>query len=222
MRVLKWLRGLLVANFGWKALSVAIAFAIWALVASEPELGTSTPARLEFRDLPDEYEISSQSVSEISLELRGPSGALRGLGDGVLPVVVLDMSGVTPGERTFPIETANVRLNRRVHLMRAIPSEVRFQFERRMVRNVPVRIRVAGEGRNGYMVTRRVAVPAELTIVGPASHVAGVIDAVTDPVDVSNVVGEKEFRVNAFIEDPYVRLRSSPTVAVAVTMKKAP
>ena len=43
---------------------------------------------------------------------------------------------------------------------------------------------------------------------------------VTDPVDVSGVVGSAEFHVNAFVEDPYVRFQSSPQVTVAVTMKK--
>ena len=222
MKVLKWLRGLIFANFGWKLLSLAIAAVIWALVASEPEMGTSTPARLEFRNLPDEDEIAGQSASEVTLELRGPSGALRSVGDGVRPVVILDMSGITPGERTFPISSANVQLGRRVHLMRAIPSEVRFVFEHRMSRQVPVHVRISGDGRDGYVVASRQVQPSELTIVGPASHVAAVAAAVTDPVDVSSVVGSKEFHVNAFIQDPYVRLRSSPTVAVTVTMKKAP
>jgi YbbR domain-containing protein len=220
MKLLKWLRGLLLDNFAWKLLSVIIAVAIWVLVASEPELGASTPARLEFRNLPDEYEIAAQSASEVSLELRGPSGVLRSIGDGARPLVILDMAGITPGEHTFPIGNANVQLNRRVHLMRAIPSEVRFEFERRMVRNVPVRARVSGEGHNGYIVAKIETQPAELTIVGPSTHVAGVEVAITDPVDVSNVVAVKEFHVNAFIGDPYVRLRSSPTVAVTVTMKK--
>jgi hypothetical protein len=43
---------------------------------------------------------------------------------------------------------------------------------------------------------------------------------VTDPVDVSSVVGSSEFRVNAFIDDPYVRFVGSPQVTVSVTMKK--
>jgi len=220
MKALKWLLRLVFENFGWKALSIAIAVAIWALVASEPELSTFATAQLEYKNLPDDIEIASEPISEISLELRGPSGELRGLGDGVRPVVILDMSSVAPGQRTFPVGDGNVRLNRRVRLVRAIPSEVRFDFERRLVRNVPVRIRITGEGQNGYLVASREAQPAELTVVGPASHVARIAAAVTDPVDVSGVVGIKEFRVNAFVEDPYARIRSSPQVAVTVTMKK--
>jgi hypothetical protein len=220
MKALRWLLRLVFENFAWKALSIVIAFAIWALVASEPELSTFAIARLEYKNLPDDLEIASEPVAEISLELRGPSGELRGIGDGVKPVVILDMSGISAGERTFAVEDGNLRLNRHVRLVRAIPSEVRFDFERRMVRSIPVQVRVTGEGRNGYEVALRHSNPGDLTVVGPASHVARLVAAVTDPVDVSTVVGTKEFRVNAFVEDPYVRFRTTPQVAVTVTMKK--
>lgn len=220
-KILKRLPGLLFENFGWKVFSLAVAIVLWAFVASEPELATFATVRLEYKGLPDDLEISSDPVSSISLELRGPSGELRGVGDGgIHPAVVLDMSAVQPGERTFPIGDRNVKLSRGVRLVRAIPSEVRFRFERRMTQTVPVVVRFAGEGQNGYLVAHKEAQPSELRIVGPASRVARITAAVTDPVDVSSVVGSSEFRVNAFVEDPYVRFQSSPQVAVSVTMKK--
>lgn len=222
MRALRWV----VDNFLWKLLALAIAVAIWMLVASEPELSTFAMVRLEFKNLPDDLEISSEPVSTVSLELHGPSGELRNLSGepygmgNVRPAVILDMAGVQPGERTFPIGNGNVRLARGVRLVRAIPSEVRFDFERRATRNVPVKPRFSGLGSNGYMVAKVNVQPGQLQIEGPASHVARVNDAVTDVVDVSNVVGSSEFRVNAYVEDPYVRLAGSPQVTVSVTMKK--
>ena len=222
MRALRWVTD----NFVWKLLALAAAVAIWMLVASEPELSTFATVRLEFKNLPEDLEISSEPVSTVSLELRGPSGELRsvsgepyGLGN-LRPAVILDMAGVQPGERTFPIGDGNVRLARGVHLVRAIPSEVRFVFEHRATRNVPVKPRFADLGSNGYVVAQVNVDPKEMEISGPASHVARVNEAVTDVVDVSNVVGSSEFHVNAYVEDPFVRLTESPQVMVAVVMKK--
>jgi len=59
-----------------------------------------------------------------------------------------------------------------------------------------------------------------LQIEGPAKRVSRINDVVTDPVDVSGVVGSSEFRVNAFVDDPYVRFKATPQVVVTVTMKK--
>jgi len=132
--------------------------------------------------------------------------------------VILDMSGVQPGQRTFPIGSINVNLSRGVHLVRAIPSEERVTFERHVTRSVPVRARFVGEGVHGYIVSSQVE-PKELTIAGPASRVEAVTEAVTDPVDVSNAVGPSEYHANAFVADPYVRFLSSPQVTVSVAMK---
>jgi hypothetical protein len=217
---LQWTLRLAFHNFGWKLLSLATAVVLWALVASEPELSEFATVRLEYRNLPDDLEISSDPVSLVSLELRGPSGELRDAGDGIRPAVVLDMSDVRPGERTFSIGQGNVQLARGVRLVRSIPSEVRFLFERRMVRFVPVVVRIAGQGPNGYTVARQSVAPDRLEIAGPSSRVARIAAAVTDPVDLSSVVGTSEFRVNAFVDDPFVRFQASPQVVVTVTMKK--
>jgi YbbR domain-containing protein len=85
---------------------------------------------------------------------------------------------------------------------------------------VPVQVRFTGEGQNGYTVARWKVTPNQLQIVGPKSRVALIAAATTDPVDVSAVVGSSEFRVNAFVDDPFVRIAASPLVAVTVTMRK--
>jgi YbbR domain-containing protein len=217
---LKWMLGLVTHNFRWKVLALAISFVIWALVASEPELSTFETVRLEYRNLPDDLEISAAPTETVALELRGPSSELRGAGASRPPTVVVDMSDVRPGERTFTIGDGNVSLARGVRLMRAIPSEVRFDFDRRLVRAIPVQVHFTGEAGGGYVMASHSVTPENLVIAGPASHVARVQAAVTDPVNVSSVVGTSQFRVNAFVPDPYVRFQAAPQVAVTVTMRK--
>jgi YbbR domain-containing protein len=213
-------RGLLFHNFGWKLLSLAVAVLLWTLVATEPEHETAFTVRLLYKDLPDDLEFSSEPVSSVSLELRGPLGELGELGSLAHPTVVLDMSIAEVGERTFPITQENVKLPRGVMLVRAIPSEVRFAFEKRFARSVPVVARFSGDGQHGYSIVQKTVTPPELTIVGPASRVARISSVFTDPVEVSAVVDSAVFRVNAFVDDPYVRFQSSPQVTVAVMMKK--
>jgi len=217
----RFLLSLLTHNFGWKLASLAIAFAIWILVASEPELSTFATARIEFKNLPKNLELSTEPVTSILLELRGPSGELSGLGDGTRrPAVVLDMSGMTPGEHTVAISTANVNIPRAVRIMRATPSEVRFDFDRPLEKTVPVHVRFAGEGKNGYSVTSLSVDPPDLRIIGPAHRVSAVRAVVTDPVDVSTATGFMKVAVNAYVQDPFVRFESSPQVTVSFSMRK--
>jgi len=219
-RFWKRLAAPVVENFWWKLLAIATAVVIWALVASEPELSTFTTVRLEYKNLPDDLEINSEPVSTVVLELRGPSGALRSVGDGIRPSVILDMANAHAGDRTYTIGNGNVKLARSVRLVRAIPSEVHFRFEARRVKMVPVEVRFTGEGQNGYEIAHSEVEPREVEIVGPRSRVMRANAALTDTVDVSNVVGSSEFHVNLLVEDPYLRIEGSSEAVVRVTMKK--
>ena len=220
MKAVKWALGLITQNFWWKLLSLAIAIFIWTLVASEGDMSTYVTARVQMKNLPDDLELSADPATYVTLELTGPSTELRGLGDGGQhPEVVLDMSDATPGRHTFPIGENNVKLSRGVHILLAIPSQVRFDFEARLARTVPVRARISGTAPKGYNDSVS-ADPNELEVVGPRSHVLRVDAVETDPVDVSAIAGSEQFRVNAFIGDPFVRFTSSPQVVVTVTARK--
>ena len=221
MRLLKWLAGLLTQNFAWKLLSLAIAVVLWSLVASEPELSTFAVVGVEYKNLPEGLEISSDLVSSLRLELRGPSGALRGLGEGGMrPEVILDMSGVEPGERTFEIGDGNVRLPRDVRLMGAIPPAVRFRFERSGTRTVPIKPRFTNEENGGYVVAQVAVSPETVEIAGPSSRVAKVSAAAADEINVPGRAGTFQYQVNVFLEDPQVRFVAVPRVTVTVTVKK--
>jgi YbbR domain-containing protein len=220
MRTLKRIRSLFFHNFLWKVLSLAIAVTIWALVATEPELSTFATVRLEYKNLPEGLEVSGGPMNSVVLELHGPQSELRGVGDTVRPSVVLDMSNVDPGEHTFPIGSGNVKLARGVQLVRAIPSQVRFNFETSRVLSVPVRARFTGEGANGYVIGSYTVQPKALEITGPRSRVSRVANVPTDQIDVSDVTGTSEFHVNVFVDDPFVRFEATPEVVVTVTMVK--
>ena len=57
--------------------------------------------------------------------------------------------------------------------------------------------------------------------IGGAENRVRQIDFVeTDPIDLSNVVGERTFHVNTFADDPQIRIESPAQVTVKVVMEK--
>jgi hypothetical protein len=222
MRAIGKLGRLVVRNFWWKLLALAVATVLWAMVWNEPELSAFPVVPVEYKNLPDDMEFSAEPVSSVKLELRGPSGELSGMAgaSGMHPQVILDLSSVAPGVRTFPVGGGNVKLPRGVRMAGSIPSQIRLEFDKRATRAVPVEVRISGNPQSGYKVASQEADPKQLTIVGPAGRVAAVRSALTDSVDVSSVVGSGRFHVNAFVQDPYVRFQSEPQVTVTITMKR--
>jgi len=208
---------ILTKNIGWKLVSLGAAVLLWISVASEPVLTTLQSVPVEYKVVPSNLSIASDFVETVILELRGPASRLRDLRE-TRPAVVLDFSSVRePGERTFNIEPDLVSMPHGIHLVRAIPAQLRFRFERRLTREVPVSVRLsappAGCTVAGYHVT-----PPQLTIMGPESAVDRTQSVTTDLVDLSGVTGSHDFRVNTYLAEPRVRFESPAQSQVKVTV----
>ena len=213
---------LLTHNLGWKLMSVLVAILLWLAVVGDPALITTVSVPLEFRNLPKDLEISSEVPERLRLEIRGPSGKL-GADMTASTAAIIDLKPVDQaGERTFSIQAANVSLPTGVTLYRAIPSQVRLTFERRVARLVPVRVRYSNEPPQGYAVERQEVRPDHLTVLGPESRVLRIDAVETDPIDLASITLEGSFRVHAYVSDPQVRFDASNVVAVRVYLKRTP
>ncbi|MGE5570804.1 MAG: YbbR-like domain-containing protein [Rhodospirillales bacterium] len=211
----------LLNNIGWKLLALGIAVALWLIFVGSPELLTSVIAHIQYQNVPAGLEMSSDAPERIYLEVKGPAARMRNF-DASRTAVVFDLSGVhRAGAYTFKVDPSNiVDLPAGMELVRAVPGQVRLQFEQRVSAEVPVRVRFSSPPPEGYRVVREVVNPPRLAIIGPESRVRQVGYVETDPIDLSRTVGETQFRVHTFIPDPQVRFVSSPEVEVTVGLEK--
>lgn len=204
----------LLKNLGWRLLSLFIAVALWLSVASEPEMATLISVPVQYKEPGDDLEVTSRLVEAVQLETHGLSGRLRDLASS-RTAVVLDFSKVTePGERTFNITRAQTNLPRGVDLLRATPAQLRFQFEKRERKWVPVVIRLYGVVPAGG---KMVAYPASKEIVGPASKVKRVEFVTTDMISTST--RDTATDTTAYIAEPQVRFVTDPRVTVKMVSK---
>ncbi|MCI0402308.1 MAG: hypothetical protein L0212_02155, partial [Acidobacteria bacterium] len=90
-----------------KLLSLALAYALWAIVTQAPpvEIGMSVP--IEFRNLPNNLAVAGEIPTRVHLRLRGSESRLRTLVPEEVGVVV-DMSWATPGNHTLRLEASHV------------------------------------------------------------------------------------------------------------------
>jgi hypothetical protein len=62
-------------------------------------------------------------------------------------------------------------------------------------------------------------IPDYARIEGPEARVRRVLEAETDPIDLSTVVAPTEYRVNLYVNDPFVRLTSATNVRLRVEVR---
>ena len=211
---------LVTRNLGLKMLAIVLALWIWSGATNAPELSATITIPVQYRSLPKDVEIASGFASTIMLEVRGPAGQLRAAAADT--AAVLDFSSVRqPGERTFDIGSARINLPRGVALVRALPAQLRFAFEQRITRRVPVTVRFTGAVPQGVKVTGSETEPATLEITGPASSAGGVDALETDPVDLNGVTSDLRKQVAVFAPEGGVRLVSTPRVIVKVHVQRS-
>lgn len=206
-------------NIGWKLGSLAVAVLLWFAVEGQPELVTMHEIPILYRNLAGGLVLGSDSLVEVRAELRGSSGKLS---DPALAetFVALDLSRVTgPGEQTFTLANGDFSLPQGVTLLRAMPSQVRLNFDRIASREVPVHVRLNGEPAKGYRIASHEVTPEKLRISGPEGRVNQVESAETDAIDVQSLVETTQVQVNAFIADPRIQFQTPPAPVVSVTLK---
>ncbi len=210
----------LFVKLGWQLAALAVAFVLWLVFTGSPQVVTSISAPIEYENIPQDLESMPELPRRVSLEISGPAARVHEA-DLSNRRVVLNLESVQqPGEWTFTIDRRNIDLPAGLHLVRAIPAQVRLIFERTVSASVPVRVRILTPPPEGYRVSKQQAVPSTLKIVGPESRVRQVASVEADPIDLSRTVGNARFQVHAFVADPQVRFVSPPLVDVSISLEK--
>lgn len=208
-------------NFGIKLLSLALAVGLWLAVASDPAAEVAVDVPIVFRNIPENLEISSESVPRSQIRVRGPQRVVRRLQPADI-YAEIDLSGMKPGERTFDLTAQQVHQPRELEVVQVVPNQFHLIFDTRLTRQVPVRPRAFGNFAAGYQIGRLEADPPSITISGPRQRVAAVEAAITDPIDASGTMERATFVRHAYVSDPLVQVMNPNPVRVTVIMEHAP
>lgn len=217
---MNWMWRRLTHNLGWKLGALALATLLWVATVGEQELVTTHAVPILYRDLPADLLVGSDALDAVRVELRGPASKLTPASLADL-AITLNLSDVNaPGQRTFTLSSSDFHLAPGVTFLRAVPSQLRISFPRRVSKDVPVEIEIGAQPAAGYRVASREVVPSTVRIVGPEGHVSVIAGARTDSIDLSSATSATEIRVNAFVSDPQVWMETPSLVTVRVGIEK--
>ncbi len=193
-----FLRRYVFNNLGLKLISLALAVGLWLAVARDPVAEVAVEVAIEFHNIPQNLEISSENIPRAQIRLRGPERIVRRLQPADVYAEV-DLTNLKPGERTFDLTAQKIHEPSDLEVVQIVPSQLHLSFDTRLTRQVPVQPRVVGTFASGYGIDRVVVDPATITISGPKKHVEAVEAAITDPVDVSGAISRVTFSRHAYV-----------------------
>ncbi|MGA8617117.1 MAG: CdaR family protein [Candidatus Sulfotelmatobacter sp.] len=218
----EFLRRWVVHNFWLKVLSLLIATGLWLAISPEQELAeVEVRVPIEFQHVPTHLEISSITIPEAQIRVRGPERLIRGLRSTDIHAE-LELGDARPGERTFDLTAQQIRHDRALHVVQVVPGQVHLSFDTRLTREVEIRPRVTGNFVQGEQIASVIVDPRKITITGPQHHVEMVDAATTDPVDASGTRTQATFVTNVYVTDALVQVVQPTPVRVTVIMEKVP
>jgi YbbR domain-containing protein len=208
-------------NLGLKLISLALAVGLWLALARDPVAEVAVDLPIEFHNIPENLEISSENIPRAEVRLRGPGRIAHRLQPSDVNAAI-ELSGVKPGERTFDLTSQHIQHPKDMEVVQVVPSQFHLTFDTRLTRQVTVHPRVVGSFAAGYSIERIVVEPPTIMISGPKQHVEAVEAAITDPLDVSGTMSRTTFVRHAYVSDPLIQIANPNPIRVTVIMEKTP
>ena len=216
------LRQAIVRDLGLKLLAFALAVAFWIQVAGQPVVERGIDVPLGFENVPRLVHVGGDPPDTVSVRVRGASSIVSGLQPGDV-VAAIDLAGERSGRRLFDMFAGRVRVPFGVEVVQVVPATIPVSLEPagapRVVRVVPD---IEGRPADGFTIGGVTALPATFEVVGPVGRLAGLTEALTEPVSIAGATGRVQETVTVGVADPVVRLRTPGAAEVTVDIVPAP
>jgi len=207
-------------NFWLKVLSLLLAGGLWWQISpDEQPAEVALGAPVVFQHVPQHLEISSESIPEAQIRVRGPERVIRQLQPNEVHAEI-DLGDAKAGERTFDLTSQQVRHPSDITVVQVVPSQLHLSFDTRLTREIEIHPRVTGNFPDGEQITRVDVDPPRITITGPKHHVEQVDAATTDPLDATGTRGSAVFTTNVYVPDPLVQVVKPISIRVTVLVQK--
>jgi hypothetical protein len=198
-----------------KAMSLLLAFGIWAWLQTERVIDRPARAQVTY-SFPEGLTPVDDVARTLIITVRGPQGRVRALEGGSLAMGV-DLSEREGGKVSVDFsEIAIVGLPDGLEIVQISPPGVELQLDKEISRIVRVRPAVIGEPADGWNRGPVTVDPITVEIRGPLSVVRNIAEVSTDIVDISGSRKTQEKSVALAIDRRTVRAVDQTKVTVTV------
>lgn len=202
-----------------RVLSVAIAVALWLVIAVEDRETRgqrAVSASVTYNSSPDMVLIDP--VQELRVLLSGPETQIATLDPRSVSVRV-DLSEAEPGRHTLSLGPDDVSLPPNLRVESITPNQLQVEVDRRATKRLRVEPTFTGEPAAGAVLGQVVVRPAELEVEGPSTTLAQLDHLETQAIDLDGHAINFEEVVTVASPDPLVKVQQPARVRVQVPLR---
>jgi len=209
----------IVHNWPLKIASLLLATLLWAAVSNQQssEIGLEVP--LEYRNIPQQLEITGDTTNTVQVRLRGPSNVIKGVSSADV-ATTLDLAKMGTGEKIVALSPQNVQAPYGAEVIRVNPSNVRFTLERTLIKTIEIVPTIAGLPADGFEVGQVLVSPNTIDVEGPESLVNGLSSIATLPIRLDEKRSPVDQTADLDVPDPQIRLQRTSPVNVKVDIRR--
>jgi YbbR domain-containing protein len=208
-------------NTGAKVVSSIVAVVLWVVVLGSRSTEVTKEIPLQVATPPD-LVVSNDVPEKVIFRLAGPKAFLRAILDRPEDPIRVNLSTSKSGTVTYRFFADNIRLPIGVRVLSVNPPSISVKLEPERTKEVPVRLETKGSLPEGFVLRRAEVSPKSVRIRGPESRVEAIAEAITAPIDLSQVRASADLPAEFDLERMGVRIEgSAPKVAMDVAAVQA-
>jgi YbbR domain-containing protein len=178
-----------------KIVSLVIAVTLFVIVRGDKDAATAAYVRVIYT-LPQDKVLVSDPPGEVRVGVRGPWTRLQRFDERAVEPIRVELKDAPDGAVHF--DETMVKLPVGLRVASISPSEVKLEFEKREVREVPIQPILEGQPAEGFRVAKVTTQPSSVHVEGGTSAVDAITRVQTRPLQVTAahapVVGEVQLQ----------------------------
>jgi YbbR domain-containing protein len=184
------IRDRLLRNFWPKMVTVGVVLVCWLIITVKQGGIVSVTVPIKFHNLPDDVVLLKSVPEDVEVQLNVFSSLIPS--PRQLDIVAdINLAKLREGASTLPIRTDDFKLPLGVVITSVKPSSVRIHADRKVRKELRVKVKVVGHLQSKARVRRLMVEPEKVTVEGPSSALGHLEDVETEVVDLSTLNGNE-------------------------------
>jgi uncharacterized protein (TIGR00159 family) len=190
----------------------------WALITTRQGQITTVSVPVQLHGVPDGIVLLHTFPEELTVQIKALS-SLTPTPSKLDLTAEIDAATVAEGSNTLRINHSSITMPSGMVIMSVTPSSIRVSAEKKLRKNVPVKLTLKGRLSLPLSSWQVTSDPDSVEIEGPASQVARISSVATEEIDVSKLIKGKEYLKNLRMPDKQVALLRDTPVTIKLSAR---